>query len=86
MTHSGQVSVNIGNNTPTGPNPDGTEWVPCPGNSLRFDRTVDGTEVNPAILDRMLSVAIASYKSKDNLRVNIVRDSSGKCFTTQIYD
>ena len=85
-TTTGTVAINIGNYSPTGANPAGTEWVDCASNWIYFHKTADGDLVEDKYVDRMLSVALAAYKTDSRIRVGINRDASGKCYTTQIFD
>ncbi|WP_153301718.1 hypothetical protein [Endozoicomonas arenosclerae] len=85
-TTSGTVAINIGSSTPTGANPSGTEWESCDSNWIFFHKKADGSMVNEKYVDRMLSVAMSSFKTGSRLRLGISRDVNGKCYTSQIYD
>jgi hypothetical protein len=85
-TSAGTVAINIGDYSPTGPNPAGTEWEDCKNNWIYMHKTADGTAIDDKYVDRMLSVALAAYKTDSKIRVQIERDDTGYCYTAQIYD
>lgn len=85
-TSAGTAAINIGNYIPTGPNPAGTVWEECSNNWIYFHKKADGTLIEEKYVDRMLSIALAAYKTNSNIRVGIDRDASGKCYTSQIFD
>lgn len=82
----GSVAFNIGAYQPTGANPAGTEWVACRNNWVFFHKDSSGVAYSDRSIDRMLSVALAAYKSGATIRVNISRDASNNCYTHQIFD
>lgn len=86
VTNTGTAALNIGSYQPTGPNPAGTTWVPCNGNYIYFHKKADGSVVDPVLIERMLATALSAFKSSSRIRVSIERDSSGNCYTNQIYD
>ena len=86
VKQDGTASLNIGRSTPVSPNPADSEWEPCPSNWVRFDRTVDGQEVSAENVNRMLTAALLASNTNQRLRLNIIRNESGQCFTDQIYD
>jgi hypothetical protein len=49
-------------------------------------KTADGTAIDDKYADRMLTIALAAYKTDSRIRVKIERDDSGSCYTNQIYD
>jgi hypothetical protein len=82
---SGTVAINIGNNTPTSPNPSGTNWNPCNNNWIFLNKTADGSTINSKYIDRMLAVALVAYKTDTAIRVKIERDASNNCYSSQIF-
>jgi hypothetical protein len=85
-TIDGTVAINIGNYSPSYPSSASSSWVPCKNNWIFFNKTSGGTNVEDKYVDRMLSVALAAYKTDSIIRVGIDRDSSGYCYTMQIFD
>nr|VFK81340.1 MAG: hypothetical protein BECKSD772D_GA0070982_13152 [Candidatus Kentron sp. SD] len=85
-TSSGMVAINIGNYQPTGPNPSSTVWEACSHNWIYLHKAADGTIIEDKYVDRMLSVALAAYKTDSRIRVAIDRDASGRCYSAQVFD
>ena len=70
---SGAVALSIEGYTPNNPNPPGTKWEPCNENWIFFNKTANKTEINEKYVDRMLSVALAAYKTNARIRVAVER-------------
>lgn len=85
-TSNGAVAINIGGYQPTGANPSGTEWEACKDNWIYFNKKSDGTLVEDKYVDRMLSIALAAYKTDSHIRVAITRSDTNRCYTSQIFD
>ena len=83
---SGNTGINIGQFQPTDPNPATATWAPCNSNWIYFHKKANGELIEDKFVDRMLSVAIAAYKTKSRVRVSLERDASGNCYTSQIFD
>ena len=81
----GTVAINIGSNTPTSPNPSGTNWYPCGGNFIFLHKTADGSTINSKYIDRMLAVALVASNTSSVIRVGIERDASNNCYSSQIF-
>lgn len=85
-TAGGTVAINIGNYTPTGPNPSNTVWQECKNNWVYLNKKADGTRIEDKYIERMLAIAISAYKTDSRVRLSITRDEAGKCYSSQIYD
>ena len=85
-TSDGRVAINIGKYQPTGANPSDAEWVACKDNWIYFNQKYDGTPIDEKYVDRMLSIALAAYKTDSHIRVAITRSDTDRCYTSQIFD
>lgn len=85
-TQSGSLGINIKNHQPTGPNPAGTVWESCYQNWIYFHTNEKHEAVDEKHVDRMFAIALAAQKTGNAIRVNVLRDEMGKCYTTQVYD
>lgn len=83
---TGTAGFQLGNNIPINPNPAGTVWVACEGNWLYFHRSASGAATPSPELNRMLAVAIATYKTGSRVRVSVERDAQNRCYTSQVFD
>ncbi|PHQ83181.1 MAG: hypothetical protein COB58_10630 [Thalassobium sp.] len=86
VTNSGVVAINIGSYVPITPSPIGTAWEPCANGWIYINKKADGSVNDEKYIDRMLSVALAAFKTNSNIRIGIDRDPSGSCYTMQIFD
>ena len=85
-TTAGKVAINIGAYQPAGPNPAETVWESCHQNWINFHVNEKGEPISEKHVDRMFAIALAAEKTGNALRVNILRDESGNCYTAQMYD
>lgn len=85
-TTSGTSAIFIGGYKPTGPNPADTVWEGCHQNFIYFHQRADGEKVDEQYVDRMLSIALAAFKTDSYIRVGINRSESGRCYTSQVFN
>jgi hypothetical protein len=85
-TSSGISATNIASYIPTGLNPSDSIWESCKNNWVYFNKAADGSFFEEKYIDRMLSTALAAYKTNSLIRVAIERDASNNCYSSQVFD
>lgn len=85
-TSAGTLAINIGNvNKPINLSSDAI-WQPCASNWIYFHKMLDGSTPSVKQINRMLSLALTAQKTGNRIRVNILRSSTNRCYTSEISD
>jgi hypothetical protein len=85
-TSSGTLAINIGSvKEPVSLSPS-KKWEPCASNWIYFHKALDGSNPSVKQLNRMLSIALAAQKTGNRIKVEIMRSSTNRCYTSEISD
>lgn len=85
-TSAGTLAINIGSTITPNNLSSNIPWQPCASNWIYFHQELGGSTPSAKQLNRMLSVALSAQKTRSHIKVNIMRSSTNRCYTSEISD